>query len=255
MIEEHFIKGNSLMHSIDPRFRVIFATLFAFVIALCTKFSTLIAALLFAMVLISFVSISPIRIIRKLTSIWYFLLLLWFLLPLTFEGEPLFVLGPLEFSKDGVILASQITFKSNIILISFIAMILTMDLVTLGHSLDRLKVPEKLVHLLLFTYRYIFVIEQEYMRLIRAAKIRNFRPKTNMHTYKTYAYIMGMLFVRASKRAQRVDQAMRCRGFRGKFYSLKKFSVSKKEWIWSTFMVFGITGLVLLEWACTMGYI
>jgi cobalt/nickel transport system permease protein len=35
--------------------------------------------------------------------------------------------------------------------------------------------------------------------------------------------MVGMLFVRASERANRVYQAMKCRGFRGRFFTLVKY--------------------------------
>ena len=54
----------------------------------------------------------------------------------------------------------------------------------------------------------------EYERLVRSAKIRGVEPRSNMHTYKTYAYLLGMLFVRAAARAERVQQAVEL-GFDG----------------------------------------
>ena len=59
------------------------------------------------------------------------------------------------------------------------------------------------------------VLEEEYQRLARAARIRGFRAGTDLHTYRTYAYLVGMLFVRAADRAERVRNAMLCRGFNG----------------------------------------
>ena len=102
-----------------------------------------------------------------------------------------------------------------------------MPLATLGYALNRLRVPDKIVHLLLMTYRYVFVLEQEYQRLMRAVKIRGFQPATNLHTYRTYAYVVGMLFVRAAERAERVQQAMLCRGFKRKFYCLQEFKADR----------------------------
>jgi cobalt/nickel transport system permease protein len=86
-----------------------------------------------------------------------------------------------------------------------------------------LRLPDKLCHLLLFTYRYIYVFEQEFRRLVQAMKIRGFRPRTNLHTYRSYAYLAAMLLVRSFDRAERVFQAMLCRGFNGTFYSLRTF--------------------------------
>jgi cobalt/nickel transport system permease protein len=119
---------------------------------------------------------------------------------------------------------------------------------TLGHAIYRLRVPEKIVYLLLMTYRYIFVIEEEYLRLMRAAKIRGFRPGNNANTYRTYSYVIGMLFVRATARAERVHQAMRCRGFNGKFYSLQEFQIDSASWAFAIMMTAIIVGLALMEW-------
>jgi cobalt/nickel transport system permease protein len=175
------------------------------------------------------------------------ILLLWLVLPLTFKGEVLTRIGSFAIYRPGVVLAAQITLKSNAILLAFIALIATMSLATLGHALHRLAVPEKIVHLLLMTYRYIFVIEQEYLRLIRAAKIRGFRPGTNANTYRTYSYVIGMLFVRAAARAERVHQAMLCRGFNGKFYSLQEFQTTAASWIFSIIMMLLIIALIVME--------
>ena len=122
-----------------------------------------------------------------------------------------------------------------------------MSLVTLGHALSLLRIPEKIVFLFLMTVRYIFVIESEYLRLVRTTKIRGFKPGTNIHTYKTYAYLIAMIFVRASARAQRVHQAMICRGFKGKFYSLYKFSPTRLSCFFSIVMTVSLIGLVFLE--------
>jgi len=146
-----------------------------------------------------------------------------------------------------VMFAAQITLKSNAILLAFIALIATMPFATLGHALHDLRVPQKIVHLLLMTYRYIFVIEEEYLRLMRAAKIRGFRPGTNVNTYRTFAYVIGMLFVRSAARAERVHQAMLCRGFKGKFYNLQEFKTGMGSWLFSIIMTVLIIGLIVME--------
>jgi len=138
--------------------------------------------------------------------------------------------------------------KSNAIVLTLIGLIATMAFSTLGYALKQLGVPQKIIHLLLMSYRYIFVIEQEYQRLIRAAKIRGFQPKTNLHTYRTYAFVIGMLLVRATARAQRVHQAMLCRGFNGTFYSLHEYKAGAAGIIFSVLMTGVILVLVMMEW-------
>jgi cobalt/nickel transport system permease protein len=180
------------------------------------------------------------------------ILFLWLLLPFTFKGEQLFTIGPLVGTKEGVMYASQITLKCNAILLAMIALLATIPIFTLGHAMNQLYFPEKLIHLFLFTYRYIHVIFQEYHRLINAMKIRGFIPQTNLHTYRSYAYLVGMLLVKSYDRAERVHKAMLCRGFSGKYFTLSRFSIKIGDIFYLSFMLAAILGLVILQWTATV---
>ena len=92
--------------------------------------------------------------------------------------------------------------------------------VVFGHALARLGLPEKLVHLLLFTVRQIRLLHQEYQRMDQAMRVRAFRPRSNRHTWNSYGWLIGMLLVRSLGRSQRIMGAMRCRGFHGRLYLL-----------------------------------
>lgn len=249
MLEEPFATGHSHIHCLDPRLKVLFATVYSFVVALSDRFPSLFAALALSFLLIGLARLNIREVAKRVLIVNGLILLFWLVLPLTFEGEVLFYLGPFAVTREGVLISAKITLKSNAILLAFIALIASTSIATLGYASNRLRIPEKVVHLLLLTYRYVFVIEQEYQRLVRATKIRGFRPKSNMHTYRTYAYLIGMLFVRASERAERVHQAMLCRGFKGKFYCLREFSFSRLDFVWSVFMAIAIIGLEFVEWA------
>ena len=88
------------------------------------------------------------------------------------------------------------------------AVIASTRIFTIGHAMHKLDVPTKLVQLFFFTFRYIHVIYREYLRLVNAMKIRGFAPSTNLHTYKTFAYLVGMLLVKSSDRAKSVPQSL-----------------------------------------------
>ncbi len=247
MIEEPFASGNSIIHGIDPRFRVAAATFYSFAVALCYQFQPLIAALAVALVSVLLSEVGLKTVFKRLVVVNGFILLFWIVLPLTYKGKIVYSLGPVNVYLAGIVFAAKITIKSNAILLVLISFIATMTFATLGHTLSRFKLPEKLVFLLMITYRYIFVIQQEYQKIIRSIKIRGFKPKTTLHTYKTFAYVIGMLLIRASERANRVYNAMRCRGFKGKYYSLTYFTADTKSWVFVT-IVFGVTsGILLME--------
>jgi cobalt/nickel transport system permease protein len=60
-------------------------------------------------------------------------------------------------------------------------------------------------------------------------KVRAFRPRMDRHTYRTYGYLVGMLLVRSLERSERIVAAMKCRGFRGRFYLLEHFAFSRRD--------------------------
>jgi len=245
MIDEPLAYGDSFLHRIDPRLRIVVAALFSCSVAVFHALAALLAACLAALLLLALSGLDFRQIGRRLAVMLGFLLLLWCLLPVTYEGDIVGRVGPLNFYRPGILLSAQITLKSLAIIAVFTALLATIPVNTLGQSLARLHVPDKLVYLLLMCYRYIFVIEQEYHRLIAAMKIRGFQPRTNLHTYRSYAYLVGMLFVRAASRADRVHQAMRCRGFDGRFHSLATFPVHPlNQW----FAVAAASAMIVLLW-------
>ena len=194
MIDGAFAEGDGWLYRINPRLRVLGAAGFAVVVAVAYDFRTLLCALALSFALVVSARLSLRRVVRSLMAALLFLALLWLVLPWSYEGPVWFEIGPVGVTWPGVVLCSQISLKTVALMTAFMALVATMTVDTLGHALSRLQLPDKMIYLLLITYRYLFVIEQEYQRLIRAIKIRNFRPTTSLHTYRTYAYLVGMAF-------------------------------------------------------------
>ncbi|MFO0926808.1 MAG: energy-coupling factor transporter transmembrane component T, partial [Gemmataceae bacterium] len=76
-----------------------------------------------------------------------------------------------------------------------------------------LRVPSVLVQVALLAYRYLFLLAAEFGRLRVALRVRGFRNRADLHSYHTVSAATGTLLVRGHDRAERVAQAMRCRGF------------------------------------------
>jgi cobalt/nickel transport system permease protein len=245
---EGFLHADSPIQRLDPRVKTIVAGVFSIVVAISDRFSALIPAVFLALVLVCFSRLPIKKVCFRLLVVNGLILLLWCFLPFTLEGEAFFKVGPLVATKEGVIYATVITLKSNAIILALMALIATMSVFTVGRAMRYLRVPAKLVHLFFFTYRYIHVIYSEYQRLMKAMKIRGFRPRTNMHTYRTYAYMVGMLLVKSHDRAERVRAAMLCRGFRGKFYDLSEFTLKPSDVAIMVLMILSVAGIGILEW-------
>ena len=247
IIEEQFSTGNSLVHNLDPRVKITVAILYSIVVAVSSNFLALLPALGVSVFLIVLSKLSIRKVLHRLLLVNGMIIFLWVFLPFTYKGEAWFTIGPLAGTKDGVLYASQITVKCNAILLAMIALLSTTPIFTLGHAMSQLYFPDKIIHLFLFTYRYIHVIFQEYKRLTNAMRIRGFMPGTNLHTYRAYAYLVGMLLVRSYDRAERIHKAMLCRGFHGRYYILAQFSIKIGDIIYLSLMLTAILGLVILQ--------
>jgi cobalt/nickel transport system permease protein len=248
MIEENFANGSSAIDQLDPRVKVVVAGSFSIVVATADRFLALIPAMTLSLFFMLLAGLSLKRVCFRLLIVNGLILLLWFFLPFTVEGKRLFALGPLTATKEGFTYAALITVKSNSIIMAIMALLATMPIVTMGRAMRELHVPEKMVHLFFFTYRYIHAIHMEYNRQMNAIKIRGFHPGTNVHTYRTYAYLVGMLLVKSHYRAERVRAAMLCRGFRGKFYDLREFSFTTSDLIIMIVMLLAVASVGLLQW-------
>ncbi|MGB3210795.1 MAG: cobalt ECF transporter T component CbiQ [Desulforhopalus sp.] len=229
MMDERFAQGNSLLHRRDPKVKVIVATAFITVVAISDSFIVVSMALALASFLTLLSRLEAVPVLKRLFAANTFTLFLWLTLPLTYGGEELSKLGPLSLSDEGIRLATLITIKTNAIVLSLTALLATSKIASLGHALERLHLPRRLCFLLLFSYRYVFVIHQEYQKLNRAAQMRCFIPATNLHTYRTYGYLFGMTMVRSWNRAARVHQAMLLRGFNGRLMPLTQQTVDKND--------------------------
>jgi cobalt/nickel transport system permease protein len=248
VIEEEFVGGDSLIYKLDPRVKVVVVFPFSVIVAVSNRFVVLMPALALGICLIWLGRVPVKELLHRLVPVNALIIFLWCFLPFTFEGEPLFTLGPLVGTHEGVLHAARISIKSNAIMVVLIALVASTPILALGHALHELRVPRKIVHLFFFTYRYIHVIHREYVRLVNAMKIRGFLAGTNMHTYRTFAYLVGMLLVRSCDRAQMVHKAMLCRGFRGNLYSLSTFSLKAKDIICFIVSLAVILAFGVLEW-------
>jgi cobalt/nickel transport system permease protein len=248
MIEEHFSKGDSLIHSTDPRVRIIFALIYSVIIAVTGRLEVALAGLAVALVFVVLARLPAWHLLRRLAIVNTFVVMLWLILPFGFPGETLLKVGPFNMTEQGILYTLMLTVKCNAIIIINIALLATCGMFKLVHALNHLAVPNKIIHLFFFIYRYAHVMQLEYVRLHDTLRIRGFRPKTSIFTYRTYASIVGTLLIRGYERSEQVQKAMVCRGFKGNYWLLDHFSMKKPDVLAACAMSIGVLLLLLLQW-------
>ena len=251
MLDQPFVRPSAIQ-CLDPRVRLTLAGLIALCLSLLQNVTASVAGLGLGLSLLALAR-PPLRpLLYRLAVVNVFALFLWCVTPLTMPGQEVARWGIVSLSAEGLHLALLVTIKSNAIVCVFLALIATMNTPTAGHALECLHCPRKLVVLFLFTARHVYDIAQQWESLSVAARLRGFRPRTGMHTYRTVASLLGLLLVRSYERSQRVREAMLLRGFSGQFRSVAAFRARPVDALFVLLMLLCLTGLVLLEFQDTI---
>jgi cobalt/nickel transport system permease protein len=249
MIKETFADGDSFIHRLDPRVKVVSALAFSVLTAVMDSLPALFAAMAVAIILVLAAQLSIRAVAYRLAVVNGFILLMWFMLPFTYPGTQIFAVGPLHASLEGVAYALLITVKSNAIVIACIALLSTIGLADVGRALGHLRVPDKIVHIFLFMLRYMGLMSRNYQCFMTSMSVRCFRPRTNMHTYKYYANMVGMLLISSYETAEAIHAAMLCRGFTGKFYATEEFAIKRGDMLFGFLMMGALVMMAVLQWA------
>ena len=206
-----------VLDRLDARVRL-GAALGIVVVILTLHSLPLLAALVPAAVVLAIVGgVRPGELAHRLKHVEGFLLVLVAMLPFTVPGEAIVAVGPFSLGATGVRRAFEVLARVNLAAITVTTLVGGLEPVALGHGLAGLGVPPKLVHLLLFAARWVALVREEAGRLVDALRARAFRPGVSRHALTTLGHFIGQLLVRAYERAERVDEAMRCRAFAGRF--------------------------------------
>lgn len=231
----------------DARLRVAAAVAVVAAI-LAVRSPLLLAGLVPVMLALAFASGVGLREIGgRLAHLEGFLVVLVMVLPLTVPGPEAIALGPLSLSQPGVERAVGVLLRVNLAAMAIQTLLAGLEPVRFGHALAGLGLPAKLVHLLLFSARWVALIRAEAVRLDEALRTRAFRPATSFHTLRTVGHFAGQLLVRAFERAERVDEAMRCRAFAGRFALVAEARATWHDAVLAAGTLLGIALVILVD--------
>ncbi|MBP2030589.1 cobalt/nickel transport system permease protein [Methanohalophilus levihalophilus] len=221
----------SPIHRLDPRAKIIaFSTLvFSFVFLGDIRLALI---GLFSSVAISMISKIPTSfVIHRIKWVFLFLFPLLFVLPLTTSGTSIFSIAGFPFTSEGLEYALLIIIRGTAAVTIVVVMLGSMRFDNTIKALYMLKVPATLVQMLMFTYRYIFVMIDEFQRMWKAITAKGFSLKTNKYGLSILGNLIGMLILKSYDRAERVYQSMVAKGYTGNPATLTTFKMEAKDYI------------------------
>ncbi len=115
--------------------------------------------------------------------------------------------------------AGSIVIKNSMALVMVLVLSRITPFPRLLGGLRRLGLPAVLVATLHFMYRYVHVLGDEADRMIQARRARTFR-RSGRLDWGLLTGLLGLLFLRAFERGERVHSAMLARGWDGVLRSL-----------------------------------
>jgi cobalt/nickel transport system permease protein len=215
--------GTSPLHRWDVRCKIVTILVYSFMIVSLAHLMPALAAVAFSLLGLVIARASLTKVLMRLLAIAGFLGMFFVVMPLTapvHPGDTVVIFGGLKwlgFNLRGLQLAATIAAKAVAITLLMEPLLSTAPFPVTLHGLSRLGVPEVIGQMVLLSYRYLHVFRHEARRMSAGMQVRGFRKRTDVQTLRAVANFLGMLFVRSFERTERVFDAMRARGYRGRF--------------------------------------
>jgi len=216
---------DTVIHRLDPRTKLISTIAFVVMVVSFPKYEVIRLAPLFLFpALMLTLGDIPFRFIaKKVIIVSAFALFVGIFNPL-FDRHTFTIMEGVQVSAGWLSLLS-ILIKFLLTISSALLLVATTSFPGVCRAMRKLGMPAVFTSQLIFLYRYLFVLMEETMRLVRARDIRSFDGKgTGM---KTFIRLIGTLFIRTVERAERVHIAMLCRGFQGEFIPFRQQTLQR----------------------------
>ena len=171
-------------------------------------------------------------------------------------GQPLaeWTLGSLKLipTDVGLIKFGSILLRSWISVQAAILLVATTRFPDMIHAFEHLHVPVVLTTIVSFLYRYLFVLTDEVMRLLRArqsrsATVAGYRSGRNvLWRARVTGNMAGQLFLRSYERSDRIYNAMLARGYTGQLRTLNPHVMKSSDWLFAALSIITILFLQLI---------
>ena len=255
-----YYKGDSFVHKLDPRAKIILTVLFVIMIFLCKNFFGL--ALVLGVILLSVAAskvpfkmfakslkpIVPIVLFTAIINIFYIT-----------GGKELVSLGFIRITEKGLFTAVFMAIRIIFLIISSSLLTYTTVPTQLTDAIERLLSPLKIFHIPVHTLammmtlalRFIPTLIEEVERITNAQKARgaDFESGSFMDKIKALIPILIPLFISAFRRAYELSYAMTCRCYTGGDgrTRMKQMKLKASDFISILFFVLAIVAVEFLN--------
>ncbi|WP_028125019.1 energy-coupling factor transporter transmembrane component T family protein [Eremococcus coleocola] len=221
-----YIKGDSLIHRLDPRTKLLATFYFIFLVFLANNWMGYLFLVLVALTLVLLSKISISFFLNGIKPmIWLILFTVAFQILFSTGGTVYFHLGPLAITSAGIVSGIFIFLRLVLIIIFSTILTLTTAPLELTDGIEHLLRPlakfgfpsHEIALMLSIALRYVPTLMDEAQKIMNAQRSRGveFNEGSFMDRIKAIIPILIPLFVSAFNRAEEMANAMEARGYRG----------------------------------------
>ena len=222
-----YCEGNSLIHRLDPRVKILLAILYIVVIFLSKSVTAFALLIVSAVVLVGLTMLSPMMILRGMRPLLFIIVFTAVINIFWMTGDTLLLsLGPVKIYLEGIINAVLIVLRIVLLIVATsVFLTYTTTPLALTDGLEQLLSPLKKLHvpvhefsmMMTIALRFIPTLIDETQKIMNAQKARgaDFSTGNLIQRAKALIPILIPLFISAFRRADELATAMECRCYTG----------------------------------------
>lgn len=220
-----YFPGDSIIHKLDPRVKIIIIGLFIASLFFINSFYPYILIVLFIGAIIKIAKLPMKFILKGLKPLYFIILITLFINIFMTKGEALFNIGPLTVTKEGLTMAIFMALRLVFLITGTSLLTLTTSPIALTDGIEKLLSPFKIVGLpahelammMTIALRFIPTLLEETDKIMKAQMARgaDFESGNILNRAKNLVPLLVPLFINAFRRADELATAMEARCYRG----------------------------------------
>ncbi len=245
---DRYHHGHSPLHSLDPRIKVVVTIAFILSNAVLPDGAWVAFALAWGFVLFAN-SLSGLgtgfTLKRSFIALPFALVAVTVLFSV--PGKPVasfqFLFWDLTITDAGLLRFISIVIRSWLSVQMAILLVAVTEFPKIIHALTHLRVPAILTTIIAFLYRYLFVLTDEVMRMLRARQARS-AAVAGVRSGGSVAWraqiagnMAGQLFLRSYERSDRIYNAMLSRGYQGQLMTIHPHQFQRSDLLVGVFSI------------------
>lgn len=254
-----FIPGNSLLHRMDPRVKIVL--LCAIIATIFCTFNFYALGLVTAFIIVAILlSGVPLRMYLKSLKVIIIIVVITSLLNIFYSsGTPIFEFWIFKITLDGIYRAIYVTVRIIALILISSSLTFTTSPTDLTDAIERLMSPLKIFHvkvheiamMMTIALRFIPTLLDETDKIMSAQKARGADMESGnlIQKVKSLIPVLIPLFVSAFRRAYELAVAMECRCYQGGEgrTRMKSLHMKKLDYLSIILMALVVAGVVLCD--------